>query len=100
MRELTDLKANVKFYHSGLILNAEMACGAEHSSQPSFQIFCRFREGHSASAYELHILGRFPSQLKGLFLTPKPLLQAGARPEEVARIARAGHGHAGFGTQP
>lgn len=54
-------------------------------SQPSFQIFCRFREGHSASTYVIHILGRFPSQLKGFFLLPKPLLQAGAQPGEVAR---------------
>lgn len=54
-------------------------------SQPSFQIFCRFREGRSASTYVIHILGRFPSQLKGFFLLPKPLLQAGAQPGEVAR---------------
>lgn len=32
----------------------------------------------------IHILGRFPSQLKGFFLPPKPLLQAGAQPGEVA----------------
>lgn len=31
---------------------------------------------------------------------PKPLLQAGAEPEEVARIARAGLGQAGVGRQP
>lgn len=46
--------------------------------------FCRVREGCSASAYVIHILGRFPSQLKGFFLLPKPLLRAGAQPGEVA----------------
>lgn len=71
-------------------------------TQPSelVQTFCRCREGNSALVYMLHILGRFPAQLKGLFLAPKPLLQAGARPEEVACIARAGHGHAGLGMEP
>lgn len=53
-------------------------------SQPSLLIFCRVREGCSASAYVIHILGRFPSQLKGFFLLPKPLLRAGAQPGEVA----------------
>lgn len=52
--------------------------------QPPFLIFCRIREGSSASAYMIHILGRFPSQLKGFFLPPEPLLQAGALPGEVA----------------
>lgn len=53
-------------------------------SQPSLQIFCWFRAGCFAWVYVTHILGRFPSQLKGFFLLPKPLLQAGAQPGEVA----------------
>lgn len=68
--------------------------GAERSSHNH-----RFRYSEGSGKAILHH-GRFPPQLKGLFLMPKPLLQAGAWPEEVAHIVRAGPGHAGFGTQP